>query len=118
MKKRLVIRSLAAIAYLALALIAAEWWLSPPKGALDANGRRLTPGMTLEEVEAILGSHSFTPSVPENGPCGMLFYNVEGGVVDIELIDRRLVSASWCDPSPALRSMHHFRNWLGWRTAP
>jgi hypothetical protein len=43
------------MALIGLALAVTDWVMGPHPGATEANARRIRPGMTLAEVEAILG---------------------------------------------------------------
>jgi hypothetical protein len=58
------------LALVALALAVTDWALSLRYGVTEANYRRIRPGMTLEQVEAILGPpggtgyHATTWAIP------------------------------------------------------
>ncbi len=53
-----------AVALVGLALGFTDWALSLPPGVTETNVRRIRPGMTLAEVEALFGSRGYIPFIP------------------------------------------------------
>ncbi len=50
-----------ALVLVALAFLLTDWLLTPPPGVTEANVKRLRPGMTVEQIEAILGQRLDIP---------------------------------------------------------
>jgi hypothetical protein len=109
------------LALLALGLAFTDWVLSFQPGATEANVKRIRVGMTLEEVEALLGGPARVTCKlgewPDNGQPRRraCFWGGATGATCITLdVTGRVESAEWArsteQPSPLAR----LRAWLGW----
>jgi hypothetical protein len=113
------------LALVAGALAFTDWALSLQPGVTEANVRRIRPGMTRVQVEALLGPPS-TPwwlgvweLSPDNEPRRLPFLvweREEGSVSALFELDGRLRSITpWRPPSTARRGLlARLRAWLGW----
>jgi len=114
----------AGLALVALAFAATEAALGPRSGVTEANVKRIRPGMTLAEVEAIFGGPAdavFEAILPDAGepqlegdlrlwgldrPNAAVLFGVDGGVIRAEWVP----GSAEAEPSPLAR----LRAWLGW----
>ena len=118
------------IALVALGLALADWVLSLQPGVTEANTRRIRPGMTFAEVEALLGpflthcadtlgnrvaAREIIRSVStDHGEAGLLWDGEHGRAV-VHFVYGRVQEAHW---EPSQRSdtnmLGRLRAWLGW----
>ena len=107
------------LALMALALAVTDWALSLQPGVTEANVKRIKPGMTLREVEAILGGpgkgwaggprgHSY---YQWSGPHGTARVNFRPGYGSLPA-----VTSAWFtrDDRPQPGPLARLRAWLGW----
>jgi hypothetical protein len=103
------------LALVALAFVGTDWVVRPScePGPTEANVRRIRPGMTLDEVEAILGEWSFPPSRARSRY--FWWQNPAGAVTVIMGRNSRVERIVW-DPSPQASPslLARIRIWLGW----
>jgi len=112
------------LALLALAFLLTDGLLWEP-GVTEANGRKVRAGMTVTEVEALLGAPgapiwdgtatlSGVPT-PPSPPTGYLWSSDTGALLVWVGEDRRVERASWI-PSRQARPgpLDRIRAWLGW----
>jgi hypothetical protein len=104
------------LALVALALAVTDWALSLQPGVTKANAKRIRPGMTLRQVEAILGGPGTFlgkehPRSPENH---VLWESVDAWAL-VGFDQRGRVMSAICFPQeqrpPPLARL---RAWLGW----
>jgi hypothetical protein len=100
------------VALVALALAFTDWALSLRSGVTEANVRRIRVGMTVHEVEALLGG----PKTGLTEPAIASFWSGESGdaLVVFSKMDR--VTHAWYRPSEKARPgpFARLRTWLGW----
>jgi len=112
------------LALVALGLAFTDWALSLQPGT-EPNLRRIRPGMSLADVESLLGSPGRMPLVrPMSGPRfggvpdkRARIWENEAGVVRVWLDEYgRVVGITrWCNPARPQRSAFaQLRAWLGW----
>jgi hypothetical protein len=110
----------------ALAFVATDWMIGPSPGVTEANARRIKPGMTLGEVEAILGARGLwlgdgTGSfhLPEpylwTGPDGRVVVKLARSAPEEHGWEQQVVRngvtfEQTASPGPFAR----LRAWLGW----
>jgi hypothetical protein len=114
------------IAVVALAFVVTDWMIGPTPGVTEANARRIKPGMTMSQVEAILGGPGGWYSSYSNGREYNSIYRWNGPGVAVEVdfacqfpsgqfpFGRPEVVAAVCfqrtaGPTPLAR----LRSWLG-----
>jgi len=108
------------IAAVGLAFGLTDWLLRPSPGVMEANVRRIRPGMKMAEVESILGSPgqrlmgaiTTTHRVELwnwTGPQGSVFVRFGGGFGAPLVVE-------WTDSNRAAASgpLKRLRSWLGW----
>ena len=107
---------LTGLALVALALLLTDWLLWAP-GLTEDNVRRIKPGMTLAEVEALLGGPAAdTFEMPADFPAyrWQREWRAEGAVVDVQFFADGTVMAAGggrrSRPGPIAR----LRSLLGW----
>jgi len=104
------------LALVALALAVTDWALSLRPGVTEANVKRIRPGMTLAEVEGILGSKwllSYAPGASGSRASVYLWRKSDRGAFVVFGDDGAVASAGFqrADvPDPLAR----LRAWLGW----
>jgi hypothetical protein len=102
---------------LALALAATDWALSLQPGVTERNVNRIRPGMTLAQVEGILGGPpklqllDGTGDLPFllqwEGQCGSVIISTRGE-------SGRVEQARWTCAEPPPNLLARLRAWLGW----
>ena len=98
------------LALVALGLAFTDWALSLRPGVTEANARRIRPGMTLAEVEGLLGEAWLGP-----GDEWGVWYGDDGFVTVYYSRDSRRVTRVWFDRHAESRSpIARLRAWLGW----
>src|SRR5262245_43866406 len=116
------------LALVALLLAVTDGALGPSPGVTEANFRRIRPGMTFDEVDAILG-----PLIPEERAAfeasktqpkwreramRVLTWNGPAGDIVVHFNENWLVdfATPYLDDSPAKRPgpLSRLRAWLGW----
>jgi hypothetical protein len=125
------------LALVALGLALTDWALSLRPGVTEANVRRIRPGMTFTQLEALLGqidvvettqdgkvlSHQeFVKRLPadcdrleESGNPLVICLFGENGVAAIRFgRGARVVSAEWEAYGPPATPLARLRAWLGW----
>jgi hypothetical protein len=114
------------LALVALALALTDWALTPGTGPTEANARRIRPGMTLEEVEALLGGPAGleyplvewsgrTPKRWQVERWGREWTGTAGRVVVSFGRDDRVEDSEFCPASPAPPGfLTRLRAWLDW----
>ena len=114
-----------AIAMVALVFAATDAALVPAPGVTEANVRRIKPGMTLREVEAILGTRwallcTTSTVLPEN-----CLWDGPEGRVQVVFTFVGLAEGDWWNPRVARNGVYfrrtarpnlldRLRSWLGW----
>jgi hypothetical protein len=125
---RLVYLSGLGLALVALAFVVTDAALGPRPGVTEANARRIRPGMTLREVETVLGGRGLCMA---DGTASTVFhpepYLWAGPDARILVVftSAGLAEADWHEPrvatngvtfqrtaSPTL--LERLRTWLGW----
>ena len=108
-----------ALALVALALAFTDWALGMRPGVTEANVRRIRPGMTLREVEGILGSPG--RALPPIRGSVTYAWSGRAGEVWISmdwLSGKRPVPVKhvlwWPLRRPELGPLARLRAWLGW----
>jgi hypothetical protein len=109
------------IALVAMAFALTDWILGPRPGVTEANVRRIRMGMTLEEVEAILGK-DYWPS----GGCSTIHFSMSecqwrgpDGVASVWFESssrdpRRVVSSARFLRTELRSPFQRLRDWFGW----
>jgi hypothetical protein len=111
------------VALVALALAVTDWALSLQPGVTEANGRRIRPGMTLQEGEVILGGrgHVLLGTPDEEGSGQIIVWSGADGYVIIvteypfgengpAIVSRVRFVPNANRPGP----LAHLRAWLSW----
>jgi hypothetical protein len=103
-----------ALALLALTFALTDWWLGRQPCVTEANFKRIREGMTMQEVEAILGA----PGDRMAGP-GVLYWRWQGesgtAVVGFDgtgKVREFLFNRSSATARPGF--LRRLRSWLGW----
>jgi hypothetical protein len=105
------------LALVALALAVTDWALRLRPGVTEANVKRIRPGMTVGEVEALLGCPADTAQRADK--CGGDWLREwrcpRGEVYVLSSPDDRVMRAAF-HPNPASLSspLDRLRAWLGW----
>jgi hypothetical protein len=106
----------AAASLLVASPIAAVWWaLTPEPGVTLENFRRLHDGMTLEEIETIMGKPSDRCEIPMNGSSTHIWVGDEGTVS----ITQGFVTGTFQKQGETVRQLasaprsFRIRHWLG-----
>ena len=104
------------IALVALALAFTDWALSLRPGVTEANAKRIRAGMTLEQVESILGSR---PNERidrwRGGPPEACAWYGAGGVIIVDFRKNgRVRRGDWNADGPEPNPLARLRSWLGW----
>src|SRR5262249_48288051 len=107
------------VALVALAFVGIDLALSLRPGVTEANARRIREGMTLREVEIILGgppSHrQDIHGMPPGRGGAICFWSGQTGGVTVGLGDHgRVLGASWPRDRSAPGPLARLRAWLGW----
>jgi hypothetical protein len=110
------------VALAALALALTDWALSLQPGVTERNVRRVRPGMTLEEVDAILGGQVRLPGLQVNGesfPCQWVgaegTAHVRFGWFDVwEQPTLKVRDATFERATARANPFSRLRAWLGW----
>jgi hypothetical protein len=104
------------LALVALALAFTDWALSLRPGVTESNVRRIRPGMTLEQVESILGSHPSERIDRWRGgtPDACAWYGAGGYVIVDFRKDGGVRRADWHADELELSLLARLRAWLGW----
>jgi hypothetical protein len=105
------------LALVALALAFTDWALSLKPGLTEANARRVRPGMTLGEVEALLGGPADTAQRADK--CGGDWLREwrcpRGEVYVLSGPDGRVMQAVFQpQPTGPQSPLARLRAWLGW----
>jgi hypothetical protein len=104
------------LALVALALAFTDWALSLRPGVTEVNVRRVKPGMTLAEVEAIFGCR-WRAGFINNGSPAEVSFEWEGarGAAAVRFdLGQRARQATWHRRHQADSLFHRLRVWLGW----
>jgi hypothetical protein len=110
------------LALVALALAFTDWALSLQPGVTEANAKRIRLGMTLQEVEALLGSPNYLIP-PVTFKVGTLIPRPPDGEWNSDCVrvvvlfdeDGRVEEVTWSPTGKALPSyLARLRAWLGW----
>jgi hypothetical protein len=104
------------LALVALALAFTDWALSLQPGVTEANIKRLRKGMTLGEVEAVLGGPGEPLNEDEDGhPLGPWVWRGPDAHVMVIINSGRLSQILWSQPEQARPGfLARLRAWLGW----
>jgi hypothetical protein len=104
------------LALLALALAFTDWALSLQPGVTEANVKRIRPGMTLAEVEALFGCR-WRAGFINNGSPAEVSFEWEGarGVAVVRCdLGQRARQATWHRRERVDSLLSRLRAWLGW----
>src|SRR5262245_35888817 len=93
--------------------------LGAAPGATEANVRRIQEGMTLQEVEAILGGPPSSQRVRRpmcGGNLWLVWYSWEGeaGTVRVTMLWDHVHCAEWVPHAGRALPLDRLRAWLGW----
>src|SRR5206468_9666291 len=115
MSKRWRAQLLIGVALVLVALAVTIWLLAPPPGSLEVSSGWITPGMTLSEVEAVLGKHD-PEGRQRRGFDTYMSWNVPEGIVGVTFgPDERVSKAElWGVPVQRPSLLARLRAWLGW----
>src|SRR5690348_1925934 len=113
------------LALVAVALAFTDWALGPRPGVTEVNVRRIRPGMTLAEVEALFGVagnyyesprlKEAPPGLPKVDPRMWRVWMGEGGLASVTFDDNGKVAESrFFRHSSTTTPLARFRAWLGW----
>ncbi len=111
------------LALVALGLGFTDWALTPPPGVSAANVRRIRSGMTLAEVEGILGGPAGATLAAEMRRDGAVvkrarYWNAPAGIACVIFDSRGRAVDSGFDPETipgeVASPLSRLRAWLGW----
>jgi hypothetical protein len=113
-----------ALVALALALAFTDWALTFQPGVTEANAKRLRPGMTLDEVRAVMGERGYCldcfsvkalQRFRQIYPVPWVWRNAECIVVARCDVNGRIERVSWAPiRRPQSGPVARLRAWLGW----
>jgi hypothetical protein len=104
------------LALVALALAFTDWALSLQPGVTEANAKRIRQGMTLGEVEALLGGPASTAGRDKCGGDWQRQWQCTRGEVHVLSgpDDRVRQATFYPNPAGRLPPLARLRAWLGW----
>jgi hypothetical protein len=116
------------IAVVALAFAVTDWVVGPAPGVTEANARRIKPGMTLREVEAILGARGLCvwdgtsstifrphPYLWAGPDARVIVEFTNGGTAEEAWREQRVVrNGVTFQRSAPSNLLARLRSWLGW----
>jgi hypothetical protein len=106
------------VALVALAFLLTDALVWEP-GVTEANVRRIRPGMSLDQVEAILGEKGIAVDLRDNPPgrppSVPWLWSARTGAAWVRVgAGGRVESASWMSCRPEPSPFARLRAWLGW----